>query len=62
MSKCSGSDSVFIALTLDHFREVRIECRLTKGLFPPKSLRYKVRSLEFFRIQTQKRPAVFIEV
>lgn len=25
---------------LARFREVWIECRLTKGLFPPKSLRY----------------------
>lgn len=36
MSECSGSDTVFIALPLTHFGEVWIECRLTKGLFPPK--------------------------
>lgn len=47
MSKCSESDTVFIALPLSHFREMWIEFRLTKGLFPPKSLRYRLRCLAF---------------
>lgn len=33
MSECSGSDTVFIALPSAHFREVRIECHLTKRPF-----------------------------
>lgn len=48
LSKCSGSDTVFIALPLTRFREVWIECRLTKGLFPPKSLRYSRRRFSDF--------------
>lgn len=61
MSECSGSDTVFIALPSAHFREVRIECHLTKRPFfffffflPPKSLRYRRRRSSEFRLR--KRP------
>ena len=50
MSKCSGSDTVFIALPLTRFTEVWIECQLTKGLFPPKSLRHRRRHFSGFRL------------
>ena len=59
MSECSGSDTVFIALPSAHFREVWIECHLTKRPFffsplPPKSLRYRRRRSSEFRLR--KRP------
>lgn len=61
VSESSGSDTVFIALASAHFREVRIECRLTKRLFPPKSLRCGVRGFAF-HLETPTRVCVRVEL
>lgn len=50
MSECSGSDTAFIALPLYSLYR-HVDCWLTKGLFPPRSLRYTWRRLAF-RVQS----------
>lgn len=59
MSECSGSDTVFIALPSAHFREVRIECHLTKRPFffssPPSQIS-QVQTETFLWVQTEETP------
>ena len=59
MSECSGSDTVFIALPSAHFREVWIECHLTKRpffFFSPPSQISQVQTETFLWVQTEETP------